>query len=82
MAKAFKIEPQEWYSLNDIHKYGMFHWVRSISAIRRFVLADAKGKNILKALITGKMEGKKYRFKGENIINYVKAVEDGKVVLR
>ena len=81
MAKAFKINPEDWYSLSDIHKNGMFHWVRSIGTIRKFVLADIKGKNILKAFVTGKSEGKKYRFKGENIINFIKAVEEGKLKL-
>lgn len=81
MARANKIDPNAWYSLNDVYTKHMFHWVRDISAIRKFVQADIAGKNILKTLVTGVAQGRKYRIKGENIINFIKAVEAGKVTI-
>lgn len=78
MTRAIKIDPKRWYTLQDIVREGMFTWVSSFWSVRNFVKLDAQGKNVLKANITGTGRGKKYHFKGENIIKFIKAFEDGK----
>lgn len=79
--KQKKLVPSEWYSLQDIVRDKMIPWARSFPTIRRIIELDNKNKNILKPMIKGDGRAKKYQFKGENIINFVKAVEAGKVRL-
>lgn len=81
MTRATKIESKEWYTLSDIVTGGMFPWVSSFWSVRNVVKLDAKNKNVLNAIVTGRGRGKKYRFKGENIIKFVKAIDDGKIRL-
>lgn len=81
MTRAIKIQPIKYYTLQDIVRGGMFKWVTSFSAVRNVVEVDGKNKNILKCIVTGNGRGKKYHLKGENIIKFIKAVEDGKIRL-
>jgi len=74
-----KINPSEWYTMQDLVKRRMFPWSKSYSSIKNFVISDRKTKNILKATITGSGNGTKYHIKGENIINFVRAFESGEV---
>lgn len=77
--KQKKIDPDAWYSLQDIVREKMFGWAKSFSTVRRVVELDMQGKNILKAMIQGEGRAKKYQFKGENIINFIKQAESGKI---
>lgn len=79
--KIIKIEPSEWYSLQDIVRAGMFPWARSFWSVRNIVNLDRKNTNILRAMIAGTGRGTKYQFQGENIIQFIKAVEAGQVRL-
>lgn len=81
MAKTQKIKAEEWYSLQDMVRSNVFPWANSFSTVRRIVETDKANKNILKATISGEGRGKKYLFKGSNIINFINAVEAGKVQL-
>lgn len=73
-----KIKPQEWYTLQDIVKNKMFSWSSpSFWSVRNVVALDRRNKNLLKATITGSGRATKYKFKGENIINFIKEVEKG-----
>lgn len=81
MARATKIQPQEWYTLQDIVRGKMFPWANSFWSVRNVVTLDRAGKNMLRAMITGTGRATKYRFKGENITKFVKAVEAGTVRL-
>lgn len=74
------IKPHKWYSLYDIASQHMFPWCRSYIAVRTIVQLDMQSDNTLKAIITGTGRAKKYHFRGENIINFVKAWEQGKVL--
>ena len=74
-----KIKPSEWYTLSDLVALGVFPWVRSFSSVRKIVGLDMKGKNLLKPNITGTGVGKKYHFKGQNIINFINKMEAGNV---
>lgn len=80
-AKKEKINPTEWYSLQDIVRMRMFPWYSSFAYVRKVVVEDYQGRNVLKAVITGKQSGRKYQIKGEHIIKFIKAVESGKVKL-
>jgi hypothetical protein len=81
MPKTIKIDPKGYYTLQDIVRGDFFPWARSFWSVRNAVALDSQGKNVLKALIQGEGRAKKYHFKGENIIRFVKAVEAGKVRL-
>jgi len=81
MNKQVKIEPSKWYTMQDIVRDKHFPWAGTFWLVRKVVALDKKGKNILKAQITGEGRGLKYHFKGENIIKFVNAVEAGTVRL-
>lgn len=81
MPTATKINPGEWYSMQDIVSAKLFPWATSFWMVRSAVSADLKKDNILKAIIKGKGTGKKYHFKGENIIRFIKLIEAGKISL-
>lgn len=74
-----KIKAEETYTMQDIVSKKMFAYATSFWSVRKLVAADGKHKNILKPLIIGKGRGTKYHFKGANIINFIEAVEAGKV---
>lgn len=69
--KKAKIEIENWYTLQDIVKQKMFSWATSFWSVRKLVEFDGKHKNILQAKVTGNGRGKKYHFKGENIIKFI-----------
>lgn len=71
-----KINPESWYNLNDIFRFKMFPWAKSFSSVRKFVDQDRLGTNLLKVNIIGDGKGKKYHFKGENIIKFIKSFEN------
>lgn len=74
-----KIKPDKWYTLADLHKHKMLWWVSSFWGVRKYVLLDHEHDNILKAVVTGQGTGRKYKIKGENILRYIKAFEEGKI---
>jgi hypothetical protein len=74
-----KIKPDEWYTLNDLVVMCVFPWISSFKSVRRIVVRDREEKNLLKANIIGTGRGKKYHFKGENIINFIKNMDGGNV---
>ena len=75
------IQENEYYTLQDIVLGKMFAWATSFWSVRKIVTSDKKHGNILKPIITGKGVGKKYQFKGANIIKFIKEVEAGNVKL-
>ena len=80
--KTVEIKPEEWYSLQDVVKKHMFVWcASSYWSVRNVVALDRRNKNILKATIIGTGRATKYRFKGENIINFIKLVDAGEIQL-
>ena len=74
------IEPNEYYTLADIVSAKIFYYT-SFSKVRTIVQQDGKTNNVLKPIINGRGRGKKYLFKGENIIKFVKGIETGMVNL-
>jgi len=81
MTNKTKINPQDYYTLQDIVREKMFPWATSFWSARKFVALDKEKSNILKANITGDGRAKKYHFKGENILKFIKEFESGKIKL-
>lgn len=75
MTKDKKVTPENWYTMQDIVRDEMFPWHKSFWSVRKAVIADKANGNILQAVITGRSRGKKYHFKGENIIKFIKLIE-------
>lgn len=69
--KNVNIQNESWYTLQDIVKQKMFSWATSFWSVRKLVEFDSKHSNVLKATITGSGRGRKYHFKGENIIKFI-----------
>lgn len=76
-----KLEPNEYYSLEQLKRMKAFSWCRSAWARRKVVERDAKKDNYLKAIVSGEGRGTKYKILGANVIKFIKAVESGKVRL-
>jgi len=76
--KKSKIEEGKWYTLKDILNSGLLP-CNTFYSLRKAVLIDKKGKNVLKTVITGDDMRKRYHFRGENIIKFIKEFEAGKV---
>lgn len=80
--KKNRIDPDAWYTLSDLVKDEVFTFCGTdIRRYRSAVKADKKGADILKTVIRGTGMGLRYTFKGVNVINFIQAVESGKVNL-
>ena len=69
--KKEQIQNESWYTLQDIVRMKLFSWRSSFWSVRKAVVLDKKKSNILQPVITGRGRGKKYHFKGENIIKFI-----------
>lgn len=69
-----KIDPKKFYSLKELIPY--FPWIKSLPTLRKWVHADMRGPNILKAIKVGKGVGTQYHIKGENAIKFRTQIED------
>lgn len=76
-----KIKPENWYTMSDIVHLQIFPWAKSFASVRAIVLRDRRGWNILNCQMVGMGRGTKYHFQGRNIIEFLKAVESGKILL-
>jgi uncharacterized Zn finger protein len=74
---SIQIDPQKWYTLNEIANKRFFRGYEAAQTVRRIVLSDRENKNMLQAVVEGKANGKRYGIKGENIINFIKVWEAG-----
>lgn len=78
MAKK-KIETETWYSLLELVDVGAFPWIgKDVRVYKQAIVKDLKGKNHLKTIVSGTGKGTRYRFKGENVIKFIKLVESGR----
>ena len=75
MGNINKIDPERWYSLGDLVEQRLLPWVTSYQGIRNTVAKDRAGEDLLKARVEGRKPRKKYHFKGENIIRFIKSFE-------
>jgi hypothetical protein len=72
-----QIQPNKVYTLNEIHNNRFFYWINSIPTLSRWVNRDIISDNRLKAIKKPIKNGWRYYIKGENIIKYLAAFEDG-----
>lgn len=79
--ESTKLDPNKYYSLEELKRMEAFSWCRSAWARRKVVERDAKKDNYLKAIVSYEGRGTKYKILGANIIKFIKAVESGKVRL-
>lgn len=75
-----KIDSETWYTLSQLVKLDAFPFCGTdIRRYRSAVQSDMKSGNILKTMTRGSGMGLRYNFKGSNIIQFLLAVENGKV---
>jgi hypothetical protein len=70
-------DPNEIYTITEVQKNGFLYWIDSSPTVTKWVDADMKGQNILKAVRYGRGTATRYYIKGENIIKYIASFEDG-----
>ena len=75
--RAKKIEKERWYTLSEMVEARLFNWCKDITMYRRYIFADRGARNMLKTVIIGSGTQRRYKIKGENIINYIVNVEKG-----
>ena len=78
--KDKKIEPEKWYTLQEIVNQKLFYWCRSFVTYQKYIIKDKNTDNFLKATITNKGRQTRYHIKGKNIIEYLENVENGNIV--
>lgn len=71
------IDPSRWYTIKNLRDEGLIPWRKSLPGIRQLVLADKGSKDILKTAIQGRGQNTRYHIKGDNLIRFLAAVEDG-----
>jgi len=74
-----KIKDEEYYTIRDIFKERFFFWYKDYGSIRRSVLRDMEGKNILKPILIPNRKRNFYKIKGENIKKYITEVAHGNI---
>lgn len=73
-----KIDPEKWYSLKDLSEGGMIPFLGARIARYRHFMLNRNGIELLKPVIMGSGKAKRYSFKGQNIIDFLKKAESGK----
>lgn len=81
MSKENKIEAERYYTLTEIVELQLFPWCKNVRTYRKYIMADRRTNNFLKAIIIGNGVSRTYRIRGENIIKYLVNVEDGTITL-
>jgi hypothetical protein len=76
------IDPNKFYTINQIAIQKLLPWISSNQAIKRYVMYDLGHDNILQTVIKpGGISGVRYFIKGENIIKILAKFEDGSLFL-
>lgn len=72
-----RIKKDKLYSLQNLVEMNAFPWIKSFSGYRRIVAQDRANLNLLNPNIMGEKFGKRYWFRGENVLKFKKKVETG-----
>ncbi len=72
-----QIDPNRIYSIKDICGEGLIPWRKSHPGTKVMVEKDRENKNLLKTITIGERHNKRYHIKGENLIIFLEAVENG-----
>lgn len=75
------IDPKKWYTLYEIADKRLFRGYEAAQTVRRIINSDLKKRNILKAVVEGEANGRRYGIKGSNIIKFINEWESGKYKL-
>lgn len=73
------IEPNKFYTPKEIAELKLFPWIEHEKTIRQFIAQDAKGRDILKAIVKkgATDNGTRYFIRGTHIIKLLAKFEDG-----
>lgn len=72
------IDPEKEYSLGEIVQLGVLG--KSHHSVSRSIWQDAwQEKDILKAVVTGKGKGTRYKIKGRNLLKYIEMVNKNSI---
>jgi len=72
-----QIDPDKIYTLNEIFTNRFFYWIHSIPTLSKWINKDIVGDNRLKAVKVPIKNGWRYYIKGNKIIEYLAAFENG-----
>lgn len=75
--RKHKVDPERWYSIKDVTDLGLFPWCKDFKTIRSWIQRDKKGKNILRVVVTGKGQQRRYKILGRHLLEFVTTVENG-----
>ena len=65
------IKPTKEYNLKEIRDQGLIPWALHHQTLRRIILKDFAGDNIMKAKLKGEGRLIRYSIRGSNIITYI-----------
>lgn len=67
-------------SMNELFKSGDLYWIDSLPTLKRWVLRDLEGNNVLKTIVMqNNGRGTRYYFIAENIPKFIKAFEQNEL---
>lgn len=74
-----EISPQKYYSLSQVLKMRVIPWLNSMRSMREFIKNDIINNNneLLKVIIKGQKNGKRYLIKGEHLIALMIKIDAG-----
>lgn len=77
--KASLIKSDDYYSIMQLYKLGIFKWIKSYDTMKRWIKKDIEENDnkIFKVLRYGKGRGKRYLIKGSTVLALIKKVKDG-----
>lgn len=75
------IDREKYYSLNEIKTLNLIPWIKSYSTLKRWVFKDMEKDNFLHTKVIGNDKGRRYLIKGENLIEYLKKLDNSAIIL-
>lgn len=74
-----KLEPDKYYTVSSIMRYGYFPWVRSPMTLHKILKEKGPLYKTLNPIERTTSKGHSYLIKGEKIQNVIKLIEEGKL---
>ena len=73
------MDRKKYLTLAQLKKSGRIWWIKSIPTLKRWIKIDQKNRNLLKAIIVDNGKTVRYYFLQQNVENYIREFEKGKV---
>ena len=73
------MDRKKYLTLAQLNKSGRIWWIKSIPTLKRWIKIDQKNRNLLKAIIVDNGKTVRYYFLQQNVENYIREFEKGKV---